>query len=121
MRNTKLTNQERIAAVKEYLDGKSSLSSIANKYGIAESLFVPLSVFTTVGAKMHYVLPPRIPIIHQNSSARLWKPTLPAKAVNKIFAIDSIFVQELNSRIGSSCIMVIMIFGRIAAMGVRSL
>lgn len=37
MRNTKLTDQERIAAVKEYLDGKSSLLSIANKYGIAKS------------------------------------------------------------------------------------
>ena len=37
MRNTKLTDQERIAAVKEYLGGKSSLLSIANKYGIAKS------------------------------------------------------------------------------------
>ena len=81
---------------------------------------MPLSTFTTVRVKMLYVLLPRIPIIQQISSARLWKPTSPAKAVNKIFAIDSIFVQELNSRIGSSCIMVIMIFGRIAAMGVRS-
>lgn len=74
--------------------------------GSMNPLFVPLSTFTTVRVKMLYVLLPRIPIIHQNSSARLWKPTLPAKAVNKIFAIDSIFVQELNSRIGSSCIMV---------------
>lgn len=82
---------------------------------------MPLSVFTTVGAKMHYVLPPRIPIIQQISSVRLWKPTLLVKAANKIFAIDSISGQEHNSEIGSSCIMVIMIFGRIAAMGVRSL
>lgn len=50
MRNTKLTNQERIAAVKEYLDGKSSLSSIANKYGIAESsLRATVSLYNSRG------------------------------------------------------------------------
>lgn len=50
MRNTKLTNQERIAAVKEYLDGKSSLSSIANKYGIAESsLRAAVSLYNSQG------------------------------------------------------------------------
>lgn len=84
-------------------------------------LFVPLSVFTTVRVKMHYVLPPGIPIIHQISSVRLWKLILLVKAANRIFAIDSISGQESNFRIGSSCIMVIIIFGRIAAMGVGSL
>ncbi len=74
-----------------------------------------------IARKMHYVLPPGIPIIHQISSVRLWKLILPVKAANRIFAIDSISGQESNSRIGSSCIMVIMIFGRIAAMGVGSL
>lgn len=50
MRNTKLTNQERIAAVKEYLDGKSSLSSIANKYGIAKSsLRAAVSLYNSRG------------------------------------------------------------------------
>ena len=50
MRNTKLTNQERIAAVKEYLDGKSSVSSIANKYGIAESsLRAAVSLYNSRG------------------------------------------------------------------------
>ena len=33
-RGRKLTDEERIAAVKEYLDGKGSYEGIATKYGI---------------------------------------------------------------------------------------
>ena len=34
-RRSKLTDEERIGAVQEYLDGKGSYGSIAKKYGIA--------------------------------------------------------------------------------------
>lgn len=37
MHKCKLTNQERIAAVKEYLDGQGSYQTIARKYGITGS------------------------------------------------------------------------------------
>ena len=37
MHKCKLTNQERIAAVKEYLDGHGSYATIARKYGIVRT------------------------------------------------------------------------------------
>lgn len=39
LRNSKLTSEQRIKAVEEYLNGKSSYVSIARKYGIDESTF----------------------------------------------------------------------------------
>lgn len=55
MRNTKLTDQERIAAVKEYLDGKGSCSAIAKKYDIArQSLWAAKERYLSQGEDALY-------------------------------------------------------------------
>ncbi len=43
-RKSKLTDEERIAAVQEYLDGKGSYRAIAKKYGINRERFRQLFI-----------------------------------------------------------------------------
>ena len=43
-RNSKLTDEERIMAVQEYLNGEGSYNSISRKYGIANERFRQLVI-----------------------------------------------------------------------------
>ena len=50
MPKSKLTNQERISAVKEYLNGQGSYKTIAEKYGIRpSSLQTSVALFQSQG------------------------------------------------------------------------
>lgn len=55
MHKCKLTNQERIAAVKEYLDGHGSYATIAGKYGIDRTtLRAAVNLFISQGEHALY-------------------------------------------------------------------
>lgn len=72
MRNTKLTDQERIAAVKEYLDGKGSCSAIAKKYGIARQ--------SLLAAKERYLIQGE-DALHSSNRNTYYPPELKRQAV----------------------------------------
>jgi transposase-like protein len=54
-RRSKFTDEERITAVQEYLDGKGSYHSIANKHGIDYSYFRKLVILAQTAAVKEYL------------------------------------------------------------------
>lgn len=91
MRKCKLTNQERITAVKEYLNGHGDYQTIAKKYGIDRTILSEtINIYLNQGEHALYSTtknthdPPKL----KRQAADAY---FQAKAANRIFVIDFIF------------------------------